>query len=157
MKAWWSENMPALMHSDIRKRGWSLLLVLLPAACGCSKTATVTGKVTYQGRPVVHGSITFVRDAQTARSAAIQPDGSYTVEDVPLGTMKVCVFSRDPRKGRSVVISQQAARSGDKTADESKAPVDGWFPLPPKFEAAATSGLTCNVASRRVHHDLKLQ
>ena len=32
-------------------------LVLLAALTGCGGTATVSGKVTYQGRPVLSGSV----------------------------------------------------------------------------------------------------
>jgi hypothetical protein len=132
-------------------------LALALSVCGCSKTAKVTGNVTYQGHPVVHGSVTLLSDERTARSGVIQPDGSYSVEDVPLGTMKIVVFSRDPAKGRSLVRGQQPAQAGKKTASSPKATVAGWFPLPPKFEAVATSGLTCTVASSHVSHDLDLK
>jgi hypothetical protein len=139
-----------------RTVGWLLLSILVLTACGCSRTATVTGKVTYQGRPVVHGFVTFLSAQETARSGVIQPDGSYTVENVPLGRMRITVFSRNPAKGRSTVRVEQPAETGDKKAGSGKPTVAGWFPLPPKFEAVATSGLTCTVDARTMRHDLEL-
>ena len=148
------------MRRTVRLTPWKIgqLLPLLLAIGlgGCSRTATVTGRVTYRGRPVVHGSVTFVQDARTARSGVIQPDGSYSVENVPMGTMEILVFSRSPKKGRSVPVGQPSDQHGQKEADLQKAVVKEWFPLPRKYEAAATSGLRCTVGSRRVTHDLEL-
>ena len=88
-----------------------LLSVLLAAVGGCSKRATVTGTVTYQGRPVTYGSVIFLNADNTARSGAIAADGHYTIEGVPLGTVKIAVISRDPSKGRSVVRGHAPAPS----------------------------------------------
>ena len=82
--------------------GWWLFPILLAGVCGCGHTAKVTGKVTYQGRPVVYGSVTFLSADKTARSGAIQADGSYAVEDVPSGTVQIGVTSRDPSRGHTV-------------------------------------------------------
>ena len=93
-----------------RGAGRMLFLLLLAAVCGCGSTATVAGKVSYQGRPVVHGYVTFLSADKTARSAAIAPDGSYTIERVPPGVVKIGVVSRDPSRGVSAVPGQTAAR-----------------------------------------------
>ena len=86
-----------------RRIGWWLFPILLAGACGCGNTAKVTGKVTYQGRPVVHGSVTFLSADKTARSGVIEADGSYAVEDVPSGTVQIGVTSRDPSRGHTVL------------------------------------------------------
>ena len=121
--------------------GRLLLLVILAGVCGCGKTATVAGKVSYQGRPVIHGSVTFLSADKTARSAAIGPDGSYAVEGVPPGIVKIGVISRDPSRGRTAVSGQTAVRR-HKAGAAPAAPMPGWFPLPARFEDPGTSGLS---------------
>ncbi len=134
-----------------------LLSILLAAAGGCGKRATVTGKVTYQGRPVTYGSVIFLSADNTARSGAIAADGSYTVEGVPLGAVKIAVISRDPSKGRSVVRGRKPARSDNHARTASPKPAAGWFPLPSRFENATSSGLGCDVASGQLHYDIEMK
>ena len=81
---------------------WGLLLVLLAGVGGCGRTAKVTGKVSYQGRPVTYGSVIFIDGTKAAgRMGVIGADGSYTVEGVTPGNVEIGVISRDPSKGRS--------------------------------------------------------
>jgi hypothetical protein len=112
---------------------------LLAAACGCAGSATVSGKVTYRGRPVVAGSVVFLSADRTARSGVIEPDGSYTVRGVRPGAVKIGVISRDPAK---------KARGAARPA--------GWFPLPRQFENPESSGVGTTVGSGRVQHDIDL-
>jgi len=67
-------------------------LVALLCAFGCaSKSATVAGKVTFQGQPVGGGSvIVYCPDKQIARGI-IGPDGSYSIPNVPCGSAVVTV------------------------------------------------------------------
>jgi hypothetical protein len=65
--------------------GWPVILVLL-AGCGGGRTAAVSGKVTYQGKAVTGGSLTFTpvaasgdREPGKPGSAEVQPDGRYVV------------------------------------------------------------------------------
>ena len=141
----------------MRRSGAVLLPLLLAIAGGCSKTATVTGKVTYQGRPVTYGSVIFLNADKTARSSVIAPDGSYRIEGVLPGTVKIAVISRDPAKGRSVVRGRKSPPT-DKTAGASPSvPATGWFPLPARFESPASSGLSCNVDSGPSGHDVEMK
>ena len=81
-------------------------------------------------------------------SGVIEPDGSYAIEGVPQGTVKIGVISRDPWMGRSVV------RDGKRVRPNK---IEGWFPLAPQFEAPATSGLNCAIDSRHVSYDIDLK
>ncbi len=136
--------------------GRLLLLVILAGVCGCGRTATVAGKVSYQGRPVIHGAVTFLSADKTARSAAIEPDGSYTVEGVPPGIVKIGVISRDPARGRSAVAGQTAVRRQEPGAAPAP-PMPGWFPLPARFEDPGSSGISLEVGSGRVRYDIDLK
>jgi hypothetical protein len=65
--------------------------------------AAVSGKVTYQGKPVPKGTITFLTDDPKGRNATgeIGPDGSYTLQTeeprdgAQLGEYRVTIFAHD--------------------------------------------------------------
>jgi hypothetical protein len=70
-----------------------LILVGSLGLSGCGKgTATVSGKVSYTGKLLKGGNVTFVStDGGPTRTSSIKEDGTYTLTDVPVGTVKVCV------------------------------------------------------------------
>src|SRR5262249_8602522 len=107
---------------------WFVVATVLTGATGCSRTATVKGKVTYKDRTVTYGSVVFLIADKTARSGVIEPYGTYTVEKVRPGEVKVGVISRDPSKGEH-----------GKRADHVQAS-KGWFPLPKELEDPEKSG-----------------
>src|SRR5436309_21644 len=84
----------------------------LVALSGCSGAATIKGKVTFQGRPVTHGSVILISADGRGHSGVIQHDGSFTVEDVPRGQAKVAVVSRNPSKGRTTLNSDKPGHQG---------------------------------------------
>jgi hypothetical protein len=87
---------------DMSRWIWlSVAAMFLVGASGCGRTATVKGKVTFQGRPVTHGSVILLSSDGKARSGVIESDGSYSVENVPAGDLKIGVISRNPSKGRT--------------------------------------------------------
>src|SRR5437016_3362903 len=64
-------------------------LILIGIATGCGgNTAIVSGKVTYQGRPVTSGSVIVLNQDGTAESWVILPDGTYSVPGVKRGHVK---------------------------------------------------------------------
>jgi hypothetical protein len=75
---------------------WLLTLVLLipPAAVSAQpNTGTVTGKVTYRGKPLADGLVTFL--AKGAKVVAkIHPDGAYKASGVPVGKVLIVVESK---------------------------------------------------------------
>jgi hypothetical protein len=78
---------------------------LTPLACGRSgpEKASVTGRVTYQGKPVPKGTITFMAVDPNGRNATgeIGPDGSYTLQTeeardgAQLGEYRVTIYAHD--------------------------------------------------------------
>jgi hypothetical protein len=132
-----------------------LVAVLIAGVGGCGKTARVTGKVSYQGRDVVYGSVVFLGADNKAHSGVIGPDGTYTVEGVPPGEAKISVLSRDPSKGRSAARRQKPAQPSEKPSASPEA-VKGWFPLPSNYESPDNSGLSYTVSSGHVRHDVEL-
>lgn len=140
-----------------RWTGWLLFSLALASVCGCGRTARITGTVTYQGRPVRYGAVTFASaDRKIFRSGIIESDGSYAVEGVPRGTVNIGVVSRDPAKSRTAVPGGKPPNSGRKSVGSQEAATEGWFPLPPKFEYPGGSG-TLTVGSGHVSFDIDLK
>jgi hypothetical protein len=82
-----------------------LLCLALLAGLGCGGTATVTGNVTYGGKPVERGRISFLplddKGELDAKSPVIGTDiaqGKYKVTEVPRGKKQVA-FSVAEVKG----------------------------------------------------------
>src|SRR5436305_700153 len=74
-----------------------LLAAAALALAGCGGgTGTLTGKVTFQGKPVVFGTVTAQAADGTRRVGNIEPDGTYTVLAVPAGTMQPAVTCPEP-------------------------------------------------------------
>jgi hypothetical protein len=125
--------------------------LLLVTACGCgSGLATVSGKVTYQDRPVTYGSVIFLGPDEKAASAAIGEDGSYKVEGITPGEARIGVISRDPAKGRT-------PRKAEGKGGDGKQEAGGWFPLPRDFESPTGSGLTCPLKAGPNTHNIELK
>lgn len=69
-----------------------LLGVGLTVGCGGPKTGDVSGTVSYDGKPIEHGSISFVPvDGRGPGGGAAIRDGKYEAKDVSLGSMKVMI------------------------------------------------------------------
>jgi hypothetical protein len=136
---------------------------LLVLVTGCGGSATVTGKVTYQGRAVLSGYVILVNEDGTAASGVIQPDGTYAVEGVKRGHVRIGVSSPDPAHAHSIL---NAGRKDEHTqAKDSHGPskaghartkpgTDGWYPLPAALGDPHKSGLACDVSGSRVRYDI---
>jgi hypothetical protein len=79
--------------------GTVLLLCLVLAYYGSRPSrGRVAGKVTLNGEPVQSGTVSFICSDGTSRSAAIAANGTYQLQDVPIGAAKVLFrgHSRSP-------------------------------------------------------------
>jgi hypothetical protein len=76
-------------------------MLLMLAGCGESGPVTypVTGKVSYQGKPLPLGTMMFVSESSPPASATIEPDGSYHLEAAE-GKYRVSVVAMPPQQGR---------------------------------------------------------
>jgi hypothetical protein len=134
--------------------------LLLPAALavalsGCGGPATVNGKVIYQGRPVLSGSVIVLNADGTAEEGVIQPDGTYSVEGVNRGRVRIGVLSPDPAHARSIL--KPGVNQANHPRPDPKAARAGWFPLPRNLGDPEKSGLTCEVSASRVKHDIEMK
>jgi hypothetical protein len=101
--------------------------------------------VTYDGKPLVSGSVMMVADDGLPLVGVINPDGSYTVSGVPVGKVRVAVNSPPPEP--PVNAGGPAGPLGKNPASAPPPLVDdaGWFPIPEKYGDPEQSGLTFHV------------
>jgi hypothetical protein len=98
----------------------------------------VSGKVTYNGKPVVFGTV-LIHGRDGLRQGSIAPDGSFTVRGVATGEARVAVNSPNPK---SIVLYPN---KNPKYKQEPYPDVPGWFEIPSKYENVSTSGLTYTI------------
>jgi hypothetical protein len=166
-----------------RLAGPTLLLLLFGSLAGCGAgIGDVSGKVTYQGKTVVCGTVVLVGPDGMTKTGNISPDGSYAIRGVGAGRVGVAVFSLDPARPLDPYKTAQthgkaaaepptdADRNPDAGRVVANAPNDRsnwaepnvdrskWFVLPKKFERVDQSGLTIDIrAGANVGVDINLQ
>jgi hypothetical protein len=120
--------------------------------------------VTYQGKPVVFGTVVVVGPDGLPKSGPIQPDGTYRVAGVRAGAAKVTVTSpappgATPPGGPKPRVGRDADERKPDDAGEAVNPevAKNWFPLPDKFGDLEKSGLsyTLQPGSNPIDIDLK--
>jgi hypothetical protein len=121
------------------------LLALAAGGCGRS-TGSVSGKVTYQDKPLPGGYVNFMSQSVT-KTSDIKDDGSYSVSGLPVGTAKISVQGLQKR--------QLAALPGQGGKDS--APQQKEVFVPPQYGNTETSGLQYDVKPGAQPHDIDLK
>ncbi|HJZ54179.1 MAG TPA: hypothetical protein VKE74_04445 [Gemmataceae bacterium] len=115
---------------------------LLAFAGGCGGRGDVSGKVTYQGKPLVWGTVQFEGSDGMLKQANINSDGTYSVQGMATGEAKVAVSSINP-KSSDFQPRVVEGRPGPPPRPE----VQGWFPIPDKYDTPHKSGLVYTIKS----------
>lgn len=115
---------------------------VVAAGCGSKNppTATVSGKVLYQGQPLQSGSVLFVPDAGAAARGMIQSDGTFR-----LSTYKPddgAIIGKHRAEVRCAAQASPAAAPGEGVVEEFRV---GKSLIPRKYTNYVTSGLTFEV------------
>ena len=142
--------------------GWPMSLLL----AGCSSYGTITGKVTYQGKPLPSGTVTFVPEQGGQAVTSDIRDGEYKVTKISPGPAKIAV-STPSRPGEIASFIKKMQPSPEKTEKMApgKSPPAGFdksaeppkpVPIPNKFNDPNNSGLTYTVKSGSQVHDIDL-
>jgi hypothetical protein len=110
----------------------------------------VSGTITFKDRTLTSGSVIFVGQDGESSSSAIAEDGSYRIENAPLGPVTIAVASH-PRQPPGLM------NSPGKAAALREDPKDGTVKIPQKYEDHKTSGLAYTVerGSHTFNIDLK--
>ena len=123
--------------------------VLALAGCGSNqlKTAVVRGTVTYKGKPVPNGTISFVPTSGPSATGEIQPDGSYVLTTYRKGDGAVL--------GPHTVVIVAMQDMSDRLPEARQ-------PLPPaiiplKYTSLATSDLKADVENKENTINFDLQ
>ena len=136
------------------------VVALVPSGCGAEKGA-VFGTVTYKGKAVSSGQISFMPRTGIPVTAEIQPDGTYRVIDVPVGTALVTVIRLpdnyvEPAKAKKPTNPPVRPPAGDPAKDQGKADAPATT-LPVKYADTSTTDLKCEVQSGETKYDVPLQ
>lgn len=140
------------------------LLPSLMMLTGCGGKGDVSGKVTFDGKPVPAGRVTFLSEVGNKSSfVGTIKDGVYTIVDCPAGPVKISVETFPPRAAANPNTAPagvpQGAMAGFKppeNADSFASPPGQYVQLPPKLADPINSGLTYTVTSGKQDHPLAL-
>jgi hypothetical protein len=117
---------------------WAFLVFLpllgLTGGCGAG-TGDLSGRVTFEGKPVLIGGLVFYNPGHRALSAGLGEDGTYTINNVPCGEVQIAVMSPRP-------VTRHGKR-GEPPVEDPR--LHQWFELPKRYENTETSGITFTV------------
>jgi hypothetical protein len=153
------------MRNATRCFGWLLCLCAILLTAGCGGKGAVSGKVLYQGKPVPAGTVSFVLEGGGVVSSLIGEDGSYTIQNVPSGTVKITVETasarppsaqegRGPKAPKAPEFMMKYSKEKDpKAAERGKR----YVPIPEQYSDPARSNLTYVVKSGKQEHDIDMK
>lgn len=142
------------LFSPIRRLG--LLLFLVPALmmCGCGrKTGTISGKVTYKGKPLKGGMVTFLSEGPKSmnKPSKIEKDGSYSISGFSVGPAKITVQGVKARRLMVPKSMQNMPGVAGAKSDQEEVYV------PDKYASPDTSDLTYEVQAGKQEHNIDLK
>ena len=124
------------------------LVLAVFVLAGCGGKPAVRGKVQFaDGAPLKHGTVLFESGNSSARGQ-IAEDGSYALEST--GT-KDGVKPGDYRVSILGAVESYEVDSSVKEGSSSGKSIVYKNLIDPKFQSAATSGLTCKVAGNTTY------
>jgi hypothetical protein len=141
------------------------LLILGLATTGCGRgTATVSGRVTYKGRPLPSGTVTIYDADSSVRTGQIAPDGTYVITEIATGSAAITVATTPPLPARELLhitkpppdptnppkVSQVKASGRSETAGR-------YVPIPARYRKLGESGLRYTVRRGNQTFDIDLQ
>ncbi len=151
-----------LCRHSTRACGLVLLFGLLAVAVGCGTNykarGTVKGKVTISGKNLTVGTVMFYGKDNLTGSAPIGSDGTYVINDAPLGDVKITVtVPTVPPGGFSHLKGAPAGpvMPGENNPKPTTIPTTV-VPIPQKYGNVETSGLTFTVQRGEQTNDLNL-
>ena len=152
----------------------AILVLSVPAffgGCSSKKEAKVSGKVTYNGKPVTGGKMMFHPSAAGGQTytGEINSDGTFTFVGVPTGEMKVTIDT-DSYKNTQTGYEMKMPGGMKPPADVMKPPpgvkmdkpdlqmdkMPVYVKIPAKYADVKTTTLTWNIEKGSQSKDLNL-
>jgi hypothetical protein len=151
---------------------FTAVVVLGFAGCGKREppTGEVSGTVTYKGKPLPEGMITFFNADEGRSGQAAIKDGEYECPNAPVGPCGVEVSvniareaganAPDMSKRMKAMMAKAKGMGADVPEDaptELKAEHSSAIPIPRRYANYKTSGLTCTVEQGKQTLNVPLQ
>jgi hypothetical protein len=137
------------------------LFVVILCTVGCGKSrGTLSGTVKLGDKSVASGSVVVVaEDGIETTQGTISPDGTYKVENVPFGQVKISVHSPDPGASPLAKITEQAKKKLESKGWKAPEQVDNskWFAIPENYNGAETSGITVKMDQSNKKFDIVMK
>jgi hypothetical protein len=116
---------------------WVAFFTLGAGLCtlGCGN-ANMSGHVTFDKKPIVFGTLQVVGPDSSLHQCQIATDGSYALNDIPPGDVKVAITSIEPKSIGKNILHRQGVNPGSNYDH-----IAGWFPIPDKYSDFNNSGL----------------
>ena len=138
------------------------LVAGLVALSGCgSSGGSIKGKVSYKGKDLPSGTVTFLGANNDVGSSPIAPDGTYAIPKLSVGLAKIAVSVPAPVLVPGGMKMDPAKMKGgaDPTGGTGTPPTAPALPrvkIPERYLNPETSKLTLEVKSGSQVHDIKL-
>jgi hypothetical protein len=142
------------------KRFGSLLVLAALAAVGCGGSGSVSGKVVYNGTTVKGGTVMLVDSTGKAYSSPIAQDGTYQIDKVPTGDVKVMVETKSIEAASKIPSYKPPAGQtvpGAPTPPDPEEAKRRYVPIPDKYQSVETTDLTYTVKSGSQPYDPPLK
>jgi hypothetical protein len=135
-----------------------LAALVCPLVGGCgARTATVSGRVTYQGKSVTNGSVlVYCSDKQIVRGN-IDADGTYSIPNVPPGVSVVTVQSHARIPAGLRLHQDPPPSSGGPIPPAVEQADTQWVSIPQRYGFPEESGLRVVVEGGPVTFDIDLK
>jgi len=133
-----------------------VLLLMCSLAAGCAKPkGSISGKVTYQGKPLTTGFVTFTPEKGPAVNSPIYGEGKYRVESVPVGAAKISVTAVSATSTET--LRKVSNPKDPKEMMKALKPESTGTKIPSTYNDPDKSGLTYTVQQGPQEHDIQLQ
>jgi hypothetical protein len=119
-------------------------------------TGAVSGRVTYKGKPLTGGVVTFTSGKQVV-TGALDEEGRYEVTNVPVGTVKVSVSTESVRPKKAPGGDKIRPKGELKKIEDPDKGGRRFVVIPQRYSNPETSGLTLEVRPGRQQFNIELQ
>ncbi len=138
-----------------------LLSLAMLTLVGCGPdVGSISGKVTYKGKSLTGGKVTFLSSDQKVKTALIGTDGRYTIDKVTVGPAKIAIDPPLVLPKMMGGLEMDPAKMG-APAPQNPAPPPpeekGGVALPKEYQDVEKSGLTYTVVSGKQEHNIELK